>query len=119
MTHVAARTALALAAALALSACGGAQSAGSTTSRESAELPPAPTVTGAEARALVEAGAFLLDVTPPPRNERSGIEGAINIPLPELRDRMSEVPRDRVIVAYCLGGRGSPRAGRDPAGRGL
>ena len=101
---------------LALSACGGAppqpgneaSSGGETTD---AALPPAPRIDGAEARALVANGAFLLDVTPPPRNARSELEGRVNIPLPQLRDRLDEVPRDRVVVAYCLGGRGSPRAG--------
>ena len=77
----------------------------------SEELPAAPTVTGAEARQMVADGAFLLDVTPPPRNETSGLEGATNIPAPELAERMSEVPRDRPVVVYCLGGGASPRAG--------
>jgi rhodanese-related sulfurtransferase len=73
--------------------------------------PPAPTVSGAEARELVASGAVLLDVTPPPRAEQSRIEGRTHIPLPQLRERMDELPRDRPIVVYCFGGRGSPRAG--------
>lgn len=60
---------------------------------------------------MVADGAFLLDVTPPPRNEASGIEGATNIPFPELTERMSEIPRDRPVVVYCFGERASPRAG--------
>src|SRR5690606_29737364 len=75
------------------------------------ELPAAPTVTGAEARALVAEGAFLLDVTRAERAEESLVEGRTNIPLPELSGRMGEVPRDRLVVVYCLNGRGSPRAG--------
>ncbi|HJL17489.1 MAG TPA: rhodanese-like domain-containing protein [Sandaracinaceae bacterium LLY-WYZ-13_1] len=75
------------------------------------DLPPAPTVTGEEARALVEEGAVLLDVTPPVRAEQSFIEGRTHVPLPELRDRMGELPTDRTLVVYCFGGRGSPRAG--------
>lgn len=81
------------------------------TSSGAEELPAAPTVTGAEARALVADGAFLLDVTRADRAGESEIEGRTNIPFPELRDRMAEVPRDRVVVVYCLNGRGSPRAG--------
>jgi rhodanese-related sulfurtransferase len=69
-----------------------------------------PDITGAEARELVANGAFLLDVTPSPRNEQSAIEGRTNIPLPELERRMSEVPRDRTVIVYCFGGRGSPNA---------
>ena len=72
---------------------------------------PAPTVTGEQARQMVADGAFLLDVTPPPRNEGSHIEGATNIPFPELEGRMSEVPSDQPVVVYCFGGRGSPPAG--------
>lgn len=68
-------------------------------------------MTGHEARALVAEGAFLLDVTRADRATESVIEGRINIPLPELADRLAEVPRDRVVVVYCLNGRGSPRAG--------
>ena len=75
------------------------------------ELPAAPTIAGPDARARVEAGALLLDVTPNDRRAESEIEGSTHIPLDELRDRMSELPRDRPIVVYCLGGGGSPRAG--------
>jgi rhodanese-related sulfurtransferase len=74
-------------------------------------LPAAPTVTGPEARALVAEGAFLLDVSRAERAAESLVEGRVNIPLTELRDRLAEVPRDRVVVVYCLNGRGSPRAG--------
>ena len=66
---------------------------------------------GAEARAMVAAGAVLLDVTPHARAERSLIEGRTHIPLSELAARMGELPRDRDIVVYCLGGGASPRAG--------
>ncbi|MDP5172359.1 MAG: MBL fold metallo-hydrolase [Bacteroidia bacterium] len=31
-------------------------------------------------------------------------EGAINIPLPELRERASEIPTDKPIVIHCAGG---------------
>ncbi|MCA9613465.1 MAG: rhodanese-like domain-containing protein [Sandaracinus sp.] len=83
----------------------------STTTSGNEELPAAPTLTGPEARALVADGAFLLDVTRADRAGESFVEGRTNIPLPELRDRLAEVPRDRIVVVYCLNGRGSPRAG--------
>ncbi|MGE0786336.1 MAG: rhodanese-like domain-containing protein [Sandaracinaceae bacterium] len=85
---------------------GGSSSAGS----ESSEALPTPDITGAEAQALVTEGALLLDVTPNDRADRSMIEGRTHIPLPELETRMGELPRDRTIVVYCLGGAGSPRA---------
>ncbi|MCB9635346.1 MAG: rhodanese-like domain-containing protein [Sandaracinus sp.] len=83
----------------------------STTTSGNEELPAAPTLTGPEARALVADGAFLLDVTRADRAAESFVEGRTNIPFPELRDRLAEVPRDRIVVVYCLNGRGSPRAG--------
>lgn len=95
--------------------CGSREGEGSTGSGPQAsggeQLPEAPRVTGAEARAMVENGAVLLDVTPPERAERSFIEGRTHIPLAQLTNRMGELPRDRDIVVYCLGGGASPRAG--------
>jgi len=32
------------------------------------------------------------------------LPGAVNIPLPELRDRLGELPRDRRIITYCQKG---------------
>ncbi|QIA66015.1 FAD-dependent oxidoreductase [Vibrio astriarenae] len=44
----------------------------------------------------------LLDVRNPSELESVGfIEGAINIPVDELRQRMSELPKDKEIVIYC------------------
>ena len=101
-----------LAASLAVVACGGSSPEGSSTpgATESAAT-EAPRVTGAEARQMVASGAVLLDVTPAPRAERSLIEGRTHIPLDELEGRLAELPRDRDIVVYCLGGGRSPRAG--------
>jgi rhodanese-related sulfurtransferase len=38
------------------------------------------------------------------------LPGAVNIPLPELGERWSELPKDRAIVACCLSGLRSARA---------
>jgi NADPH-dependent 2,4-dienoyl-CoA reductase/sulfur reductase-like enzyme/rhodanese-related sulfurtransferase len=51
--------------------------------------------------------AFVLDVRPPAEFKRGHIEGAVNIPLDDLRDRMGELPKDREIWAYCLVGQRS------------
>jgi glyoxylase-like metal-dependent hydrolase (beta-lactamase superfamily II)/rhodanese-related sulfurtransferase len=32
------------------------------------------------------------------------LDGAINIPLPELRERVQEIPREKPIVVHCSGG---------------
>ncbi|WP_199454958.1 FAD-dependent oxidoreductase [Vibrio owensii] len=44
----------------------------------------------------------LLDVRNPGELESAGfIEGAINIPVDQLRQRMNELPKDKEIVIYC------------------
>ncbi|MGG5173248.1 ArsR/SmtB family transcription factor [Pseudarthrobacter sp. J1738] len=55
---------------------------------------------------LVRAGAgtvTVLDVRPDEEYHAAHIPGALSIPLEELRDRLSELPGDREIVAYCRG----------------
>jgi NADPH-dependent 2,4-dienoyl-CoA reductase/sulfur reductase-like enzyme/rhodanese-related sulfurtransferase len=47
---------------------------------------------------------FLLDVRNPEEVAAGAIDGAVNIPLPQLRDRLDEIPRDRRIVVYCQAG---------------
>ena len=50
---------------------------------------------------------FLLDVRTTEEFAAGHIEGAANIPVDDLRGRLSEIPRDREIVAYCqVGQRG-------------
>lgn len=46
-------------------------------------------------------GAFLLDVRDPDEFEEGHIPGAINLPLHEIRARLCELPRDRVLAVYC------------------
>ncbi len=43
----------------------------------------------------------LVDVRTPEEYEIGSVEGARNIPLYELRDRIDEIPRDKTIVAFC------------------
>ena len=45
----------------------------------------------------------LLDVRPVAEYQAGHLPGARSIPLEELRARLSEVPRDREVVAYCRG----------------
>jgi Pyruvate/2-oxoglutarate dehydrogenase complex, dihydrolipoamide dehydrogenase (E3) component, and related enzymes len=52
-------------------------------------------------------GHYLLDVRTPAEFAAGALPGAINIPIDELRERLSELPRDRPIAAYCkVGQRG-------------
>lgn len=47
--------------------------------------------------------AVVLDVRPEPEYASGHLPGALHIPLEELAGRLSELPRDREIVAYCRG----------------
>ena len=46
-------------------------------------------------------GGFLLDVRNPPELAVESVPGAVNIPLPLLRARLGELPRDREILVIC------------------
>lgn len=52
---------------------------------------------------LRDGTATLLDVRPEDEYRLGHLPGAINIALGALGDRMSELPADREIVAYCRG----------------
>jgi rhodanese-related sulfurtransferase len=45
----------------------------------------------------------VLDVRPREEYAAGHIPGAVSIPLKELEERLSDLPRDREIVAYCRG----------------
>ncbi len=51
--------------------------------------------------ALPGTDAMILDVREPSEFAKGNIEGATNIPLPQLRDRLAELPRDREIWLHC------------------
>ncbi|XHR29284.1 MAG: FAD-dependent oxidoreductase [Chthoniobacteraceae bacterium] len=56
---------------------------------------------------LAADGTFLLDVRDPDEFQEEHLEGAVNIPLPELRTRLGELPADRELQVYCrVGQRG-------------
>jgi rhodanese-related sulfurtransferase/DNA-binding transcriptional ArsR family regulator len=56
------------------------------------------------ARRLEDGGELVvLDVRPAEEHAAGHLPGAVSIPLPELRRRLRELPRDREIVAYCRG----------------
>jgi rhodanese-related sulfurtransferase len=45
--------------------------------------------------------SFLLDVRNPPELAVESIPGALNIPLPQLRSRLAELPKDKEIAIIC------------------
>jgi len=67
---------------------------------------------GARARALVAAGAVLLDVRTKAEFAVARLQGAKNIPISELKSRLSELEpyHDSGIVVHCLSGGRSARA---------
>jgi CoA-disulfide reductase len=50
---------------------------------------------------IVEDGGLLVDVREPIEREFGFIEGSINIPLNDLRNRLDELPKDKTIYVSC------------------
>lgn len=48
--------------------------------------------------------SLLLDVRTAREFEHGNIQGAVNIPVDEIRSRLQEIPRDRKIYIYCEAG---------------
>lgn len=56
--------------------------------------------------------SYLIDVRQREIFEISTIEGAINIPIAQLRNRINEVPRDKKVILFCNTGYTSYNASR-------
>ena len=56
--------------------------------------------------------AFLLDVRAPAELAVEHVDGAVNIPLGQLRERLGELPRDREIQVICRSGQRAYYAAR-------
>ncbi|MDD2458565.1 MAG: FAD-dependent oxidoreductase [Eubacteriales bacterium] len=54
-----------------------------------------------KARELVESGAFIVDVREPGEFRHGHLNTAVNIPLSQLRERVSEIPRDVPVYLHC------------------
>lgn len=57
-----------------------------------------------EVEQLLESGAFILDVREQNEWDAGHIEGAVHIPLGELRTRLEDLPRTETIYSYCHAG---------------
>ena len=55
---------------------------------------------------------FILDVRDPKELKKGFVEGAVNIPLNDLRQRMEELPEDQEVWSYCAVGQRSYYATR-------
>jgi rhodanese-related sulfurtransferase len=59
-----------------------------------------------ELNQLIESntGIVLVDARSPQEFERMNVRGALNIPAPDMRERHTELPRDKPIVVICSAG---------------
>lgn len=53
---------------------------------------------------IVKEGGILIDVRGPNGYAKGAIEGSIHIPLNDLRERMDEIPKDKIIYVTCRSG---------------
>lgn len=58
------------------------------------------------------AGAVFVDVRNPPELNEGYAPNAVNIPLPELKQRLGELAKDKDLLIYCRSGRRSDAATR-------
>lgn len=55
-------------------------------------------------RARLERGdVVVLDVRPADEYTSAHVAGAVSVPIDELERRLSQIPRDRQVIAYCRG----------------
>ena len=73
-----------------------------TTTTQNIPNPDIPRIGLAEARGkLGQSGVVFVDVRANQEFTQSHVQGAINIPLPEVVNRLAELPRDAEIITYC------------------
>jgi hypothetical protein len=51
--------------------------------------------------ALAQGSAIVIDTRPLDAYKQSHIKGSISVPLDQVESRIGELPRDKMIVAYC------------------
>jgi phage shock protein E len=60
----------------------------------------------------IKSGAKIIDVRTPEEFQDGAYPNAVNIPLSQLSQRISEIPKDKPVVVYCLSGARSASAAR-------
>ena len=70
----------------------------------SSKTSPSVEITPAQAYMKFQQGAFFLDVRSQEEWDQFHIAGSILIPLDQMQNRLSELPRDKDIVVVCLSG---------------
>ena len=77
------------------------------------KVAPITTIDWQKAFEMNKAGAILLDVrTPAEVAKGMASEAAVNVPLQELPQRLSEVPKDKDLLVYCRSGKRSMAASK-------
>ena len=62
----------------------------------------APRVAAEEVKRLAEKGeVVIIDTRGKDAYDREHAEGALSIPVAELESRLAELPKDKLIAAYC------------------
>ncbi len=65
------------------------------------EMPCVTLAAFADERKTGASKAVVLDVRTPKEFAAGHVEGAVNIPVDDLRERLAEVPKDQPLVIYC------------------
>lgn len=60
-----------------------------------------------EVRGLVESNAFIIDAREKGEFESGHLKNAVNIPLSEFRERLTEIPTDKPVYIHCRSGQRS------------
>jgi phage shock protein E len=61
-------------------------------------------------KSLKQNGAIILDVRTPQEFKGGHIIGSINIPLQQLQQSLSKIPKDKVVITCCASGMRSASA---------
>jgi glyoxylase-like metal-dependent hydrolase (beta-lactamase superfamily II)/rhodanese-related sulfurtransferase len=72
--------------------------------RRQAKTSPIDWVRLEDSGASAASRPFVLDVRTPGEFAEGHLSGALNVPLPRLRARLAEVPRDRAVLVHCQSG---------------
>jgi len=54
-----------------------------------------------EVESRVKEGAILVDVRTEEEHQKMPVEGALNLPLDDLRDNLDQLPEDQEVLAFC------------------
>ena len=63
-------------------------------------------------KALIDSGAFLVDVRSKPEFQSGSVKGAVNIPLETIVQRVDDLKNKENIIVFCRSGNRSAQAKR-------